>query len=115
MKFHWPVVEAAPPNAAFPTTLSVVMDALVMLADAIFAVAMDALVIVATPMLALEIVAFPVKVALSMGAFSRFNWSYAALRSVISWSMAAVKLARCVIMSEFVELPMITSVINVQL
>jgi hypothetical protein len=92
------------------------MDALVMLAVVIFADAMDALVIVATSMIALEIVAVPVKVAFSMGAFSRFSWSYDALRSVISWLMVAVKFARCATMSEFVApLPMVTLVINVQL
>ena len=84
VKFHCPVAETVPPNAAFPTTLAVLKDALAMLALLMLAAAMDALLMVASPMLAVGMVAVPVKAGLSMGAFSKFKEASAATRSVIS-------------------------------
>ena len=49
-----------------------------------------------------------------MGAFSKSSDASAAVRSVISWLMTDVKSAKCATMPEFVELPMIMSVINVE-
>ena len=113
MKFHAPVVETFPPNAAFPTTLTVVKDALAMFALLMLALAMEALLMVASPMLAFGMVAVPVNVAASFGAFSKFNESSAAIRSLISWLMVLVKMPRCGTMSEFVVLPITMFVINV--
>jgi len=84
VKFHCPVAETAPPNAAFPSTLAVLKDALAMLAVLMLAAAMDALLMVASPMLAVGMVAVPVKAGLSTGAFSKFKDASAATRSVIS-------------------------------
>ena len=84
MKFHAPFAETNPVNAAFPITLIVLIDALVMFATVMFANAMDALLMVASPMLAFGIVAFPVNVGLFIGAFSKFNEASALMRSVIS-------------------------------
>lgn len=113
MKFHAPVVETLPPNAAFPTTLTVVKDALVMFALLTFALAMETLPMVASPMLAFGMVAVPVNVGASMGAFSKLSELSAAIRVLISWFIALVKMPKCGTMFEFVVLPITTSVINV--
>ena len=60
MKVHCPVAETLPANAAFPTTLTVLKDALVRLATLMFAAATDALLMVASPMAALGMAAVPV-------------------------------------------------------
>ena len=84
MKFHSPIAETNPVNAAFPVTFIVPMDALVMFAILMFANEMDALLMVASSMLAFGIAAFPVNVGLFIGAFSKFNAASAPMRSVIS-------------------------------
>ena len=53
MKVHCPVAETLPANAAFPTTLTVLKDALVKFATFMFAAEMDALLMVANPITAL--------------------------------------------------------------
>jgi len=113
VKFHCPVAETAPPNAAFPT-MAVLKDALAMVATLMLAAATDALLMVASPMAALGMVAVPVKMGVLVGAFSKSSDASAAARSVISWLMTDVKSAKCVTMSEFVELPMTMLVINVE-
>lgn len=113
VKFHSPFAETKPPNAAFPTTLMLPMDALVMFAKLIFTTGTLVLIIVASPMLAFGMVAFPVNVGLFIGAFSKFNEASALIRSVISWLITDVKLAKCGTMLELVELPMTMSVISV--
>lgn len=94
-------------------TLTVVIDALAIFALSMFALAIEALLIVASPMLAFGMVAVPVNTGLSIGALSEFNKSSPAIRALISSLMVAVKLARWATMSEFVELPITMSVINV--
>ena len=64
MKVHCPVAETLPANAAFPTMLAVLKDALVRLATLMFAAATDALLMAASPMTALGTVAVPVNAGL---------------------------------------------------
>lgn len=64
MKVHCPVAETLPANAAFPTMLAVLKDALVKFATFMFAAATDALLMVANPMTAFGIVAVPVNTGL---------------------------------------------------
>jgi hypothetical protein len=52
VKFQSPFAETNPVNVAFPTTLIVLIDALVMFATLTYANGMDALLMVASPMLA---------------------------------------------------------------
>lgn len=83
-KFHVPIADTLPANVAFPTTLSVFKPALVILARLCLAVAMEALLTVASPMLAFGMLAVPVNIGLSMGAFNKFKEASDVLRSLIS-------------------------------
>ncbi len=113
VKFHSPVANTLPVNAAFPTTVNTLNWAFAMLATPTLAAAMEALLTVASPITAFGMVADPVNVAASMGAFNAFNDASAAARSLISCWMTDVKLAKCVTMSAFVALPITMSVISV--
>jgi hypothetical protein len=64
VKVHCPVAETLPANAAFPTMLAVLKDALVRFATLMLALATDALLMVANPMTALGTVAVPVNAGL---------------------------------------------------
>lgn len=98
---------------AFPTTVIVLIDALVMFAVLMFVTGIAMLFIVATPILAFGMVAVPVNVGSFIGAFNRFNEASATIRFVISWLITDVKLAKCGTMLELVELPMTMSVMSV--